>query len=94
MTLAEEIAAARAAAKAFAGPGQEVRVQQAWVPVDDEHNYFFSLRFKANGPLVDNHRDQFQMDAALRPRGWAGMHWSPAIGAEHRACREGAALFD
>ncbi|WP_051222862.1 GcvT family protein [Conexibacter woesei] len=33
-------------------------------------------------------------DAGLRPRGWAGMHWSPAIGAEHRACREAAALFD
>ena len=33
-------------------------------------------------------------DAALRPRGWAGMHWSPAIGAEHAACREAAALFD
>ena len=33
-------------------------------------------------------------DAALRPRGWAGMHWSPAIGAEHTACREAAALFD
>ncbi|HLM08423.1 MAG TPA: FAD-dependent oxidoreductase, partial [Thermoleophilaceae bacterium] len=33
-------------------------------------------------------------DGALRPRGWAGRHWSPAIGAEHRACREAAALFD
>jgi 4-methylaminobutanoate oxidase (formaldehyde-forming) len=33
-------------------------------------------------------------DEGLRPRGWAGMHWSPAIGAEHRACRERAALFD
>jgi glycine cleavage system aminomethyltransferase T/glycine/D-amino acid oxidase-like deaminating enzyme len=33
-------------------------------------------------------------DEALRPRGWAGRLWSPAIGAEHRACREGAALFD
>ena len=33
-------------------------------------------------------------DGALRPRGWAGMHWSPAIGAEHAACREAAALFD
>jgi glycine cleavage system T protein len=33
-------------------------------------------------------------DESLRPRGWAGMHWSPAIGAEHRACREAAALFD
>ena len=29
-------------------------------------------------------------DEALRPRGWAGMHWSPAIGAEHVACRERA----
>ena len=33
-------------------------------------------------------------DDSLRPRGWAGRHWSPAIGAEHRACREAAALFD
>jgi 4-methylaminobutanoate oxidase (formaldehyde-forming) len=33
-------------------------------------------------------------DEPLRPRGWAGHLWSPAIGAEHRACREAAALFD
>jgi glycine cleavage system aminomethyltransferase T/glycine/D-amino acid oxidase-like deaminating enzyme len=33
-------------------------------------------------------------DEALRPRGWAGRHWSPAIGAEHRATREAVALFD
>jgi glycine cleavage system aminomethyltransferase T/glycine/D-amino acid oxidase-like deaminating enzyme len=33
-------------------------------------------------------------DESLRPRGWAGQLWSPAIGAEHRACREAAALFD
>jgi 4-methylaminobutanoate oxidase (formaldehyde-forming) len=33
-------------------------------------------------------------DPELRPRGWAGRHWSPAIGAEHRAAREAAALFD
>jgi glycine cleavage system aminomethyltransferase T/glycine/D-amino acid oxidase-like deaminating enzyme len=31
---------------------------------------------------------------SLRPRGWAGMHWSPAIGAEHTATRERACLFD
>ncbi|MHB8234643.1 MAG: GcvT family protein, partial [Solirubrobacteraceae bacterium] len=31
---------------------------------------------------------------SLRPRGWAGMHWSPAIGVEHAAARERAALFD
>jgi 4-methylaminobutanoate oxidase (formaldehyde-forming) len=33
-------------------------------------------------------------DESLRPRGWAGKLWSPAIGAEHAACRETAALFD
>jgi 4-methylaminobutanoate oxidase (formaldehyde-forming) len=33
-------------------------------------------------------------DESLRPRGWAGMHWSPAIGAEHAATRERAGLFD
>ncbi|MFI4984557.1 MAG: FAD-dependent oxidoreductase [Solirubrobacterales bacterium] len=33
-------------------------------------------------------------EESLRPRGWAGMHWSPAIGAEHSATRERAGLFD
>jgi len=33
-------------------------------------------------------------DESLRPRGWAGMLWSPAVGAEHRATREAAGLFD
>jgi 4-methylaminobutanoate oxidase (formaldehyde-forming) len=30
----------------------------------------------------------------LRPRGWAGQHWSPAIEAEALACRDTVALFD
>ncbi|HEV8682640.1 MAG TPA: aminomethyltransferase family protein, partial [Actinomycetota bacterium] len=30
----------------------------------------------------------------LRPRGWAGRHWSTAIPAEHLATRERAGLFD
>jgi glycine cleavage system aminomethyltransferase T/glycine/D-amino acid oxidase-like deaminating enzyme len=33
-------------------------------------------------------------DESLRPKGWAGRLWSPAIGAEHVACRTTAALFD
>src|SRR5207237_2700412 len=33
-------------------------------------------------------------DESLRPGGWAGRLWSPAIGAEHVACRTTAALFD
>jgi 4-methylaminobutanoate oxidase (formaldehyde-forming) len=31
---------------------------------------------------------------ALRPSGWAGRHWSPAIAAEALATRQAAALFD
>ncbi|HEV2475337.1 MAG TPA: FAD-dependent oxidoreductase [Candidatus Dormibacteraeota bacterium] len=33
-------------------------------------------------------------DESVRPHGWAGRLWSPAIGAEHVACRESAAIFD
>ena len=33
-------------------------------------------------------------DDSLRPRGWAGKLWSPAVGAEHAACRDAAAIFD
>jgi 4-methylaminobutanoate oxidase (formaldehyde-forming) len=33
-------------------------------------------------------------DPELRPRGWAGKNWSPAIGAECLATRDAAALFD
>jgi glycine cleavage system T protein len=36
-----------------------------------------------------DHRDE-----SLRPEGWAGRHWSPAIEPEHRAVRETAAIFD
>ena len=33
-------------------------------------------------------------DESIRPRGWAGEFWSPAIGAECLAARDAAALFD
>ncbi len=33
-------------------------------------------------------------DQALRPHGWAGRLCSPAIGVEHDACRQSAAIFD
>jgi 4-methylaminobutanoate oxidase (formaldehyde-forming) len=33
-------------------------------------------------------------DESLRPRGWAGENWSPAIGVEATAARESVALFD
>jgi glycine cleavage system T protein len=41
--------------------------------------------FEPNGMLGDE---------SMRPHGWAGRLWSPAIGAEHVACRESAAIFD
>ncbi|MDQ1670837.1 MAG: hypothetical protein QOE40_2898, partial [Actinomycetota bacterium] len=33
-------------------------------------------------------------DESVRPRGWAGRLWSPAVGAEHQGTRERAGLFD
>jgi 4-methylaminobutanoate oxidase (formaldehyde-forming) len=41
--------------------------------------------FDANAP---------EGDEALRPHGWAGRFWSPAIGAECVAARDAAVLFD
>lgn len=43
--------------------------------------------------------DYYERNAAggndsLLPQGWAGRHWSPAIGAEHLATRTRAGLFD
>ncbi|MET3804378.1 4-methylaminobutanoate oxidase (formaldehyde-forming) [Nakamurella sp. UYEF19] len=33
-------------------------------------------------------------DAGVRPQGWAGQNFSPAVAAEHRAARESVAMFD
>src|SRR5207247_10037075 len=41
--------------------------------------------FESNAPAGDE---------TLRPRGWAGMHWSPAIGVEALATRTAAGLFE
>jgi glycine cleavage system aminomethyltransferase T/glycine/D-amino acid oxidase-like deaminating enzyme len=49
---------------------------------------------KSGWERVNWYESNGSTDDSLRPRGWAGRHWSPAIGAEHRACREVAALFD
>jgi len=38
-----------------------------------------------------NENEEFE---EMRPRGWAGQHWSTAIPAEHLATRERAGLFD
>jgi phthalate 4,5-dioxygenase oxygenase subunit len=49
------------------GPGVEIVTHQAWVPIDDEHNYFFSVRWNRCGPIVKDHAAQFQMDGDFRP---------------------------
>ncbi|TDD43986.1 FAD-dependent oxidoreductase [Nonomuraea terrae] len=41
-----------------------------------------------------NHYAAHEEGEDERPRGWAGRSWSPAIGAEHRATRTAAGLFD
>lgn len=43
--------------------------------------------FTSNAPLAEGQGWPI-------PKGWASRHWSPAIGAEHQATRERAALFD
>ena len=53
-----------------------------------------SARSRAGSAPTGSSRTPRAGDESLRPRGWAGRLWSPAIGAEHRACREAAALFD
>ncbi|HEY7522639.1 MAG TPA: FAD-dependent oxidoreductase [Candidatus Limnocylindrales bacterium] len=56
--------------------------------------------FNANARVIqDGFEDALEQQAlealeALRPRGWAGQHWSPAIGFEALATRQSAGLFD
>jgi glycine cleavage system aminomethyltransferase T/glycine/D-amino acid oxidase-like deaminating enzyme len=72
--------------------GRPLRTSSAY-PWHAEHGAAFGEKsgwervnwYESNAPLGDD---------SSRPRGWAGMNWSPAIGAEHRATREHAGLFD
>ena len=43
--------------------------------------------FEANASLLDRY-------PVKRPNDWAAMHWSPIVGAEARATRDGVAMFD
>jgi 4-methylaminobutanoate oxidase (formaldehyde-forming) len=47
---------------------------------------------KAGWERVNHYSDAGSEE--LRPRGWAGRHWSPCVEPEHRAVREAAGLFD
>ena len=53
-----------------------------------------SARNPAGSGRTGSSRTQRPATSRLRPHGWAGRLWSPAVPAEHRATRETAALFD
>jgi len=61
------------------------RLQELGASFGEKSGWERANWFEANAALGDD---------SLRPRGWAGKLWSPAIGAEHLACRETAAIFD
>lgn len=44
--------------------------------------------------ISSNEREAMTAASQARPRGWAGEHWSAAIGVEAIACRDRAVLFD
>ncbi|WP_163506972.1 GcvT family protein [Fodinicola acaciae] len=72
--------------------GRPLRVSPAY-PWHVDHGAFFGE--KAGWERVNYYESNAAAgDEGRRPRGWAGQHWSPAIGAEHRATRERAGLFD
>ena len=49
-----------------------------------------SARSPAGSARTGSSRTRAAGDGSLRPRGWAGQHWSPAIGAEALATRRAA----
>ncbi len=53
-----------------------------------------SARSRAGSGRTGSSRTPPPGDEGLRPRGWAGQNWSPAIAAEAMATRERAGLFD
>lgn len=72
--------------------GRPLRTSPAY-PWHVEHGAKFGE--KAGWERVDYYRsNEPPGDVSLRPRGWAGRDWSPAVGAEHVATRTTAGLFD
>ncbi|MCW2638019.1 MAG: FAD-dependent oxidoreductase [Dactylosporangium sp.] len=72
--------------------GRPLRMSPAY-PWHAAHEAFFGE--KSGWERVNYYRSNADHgDESLRPRGWAGRNWSPAIGVEHVATRTTAALFD
>ena len=47
--------------------GEDLRAYQTWVPIDDEHHYFYNFQFNRNGPFTRDYTAQFQLDLEYRP---------------------------
>jgi 4-methylaminobutanoate oxidase (formaldehyde-forming) len=72
--------------------GRPLRVSSVY-PWHEQHGAAFGE--KSGWERVNWYEDNVAGAGEIpRPRGWAGRHWSPAIGAEHVATRERAGLFD
>jgi glycine cleavage system aminomethyltransferase T/glycine/D-amino acid oxidase-like deaminating enzyme len=72
--------------------GRPLRVSPAY-PWHCEHGAFFAE--KAGWERVEYYRENEAAGAeSLRPTGWVGRDFSPAVGAEHLATRAAAGLFD
>ncbi|MQA09148.1 MAG: FAD-dependent oxidoreductase [Pseudonocardiaceae bacterium] len=72
--------------------GRPLRVSPAY-SWHEQHGAFFGE--KAGWERVNYYSSNAaDGDESLRPRGWAGQNWSPAIGAEHLGTRRAAGLFD
>jgi heterotetrameric sarcosine oxidase gamma subunit len=69
--------------------GRPLRTSPAY-PWHAAHGAVFGE--KAGWERVNHYSEQGPEE--LRPRGWAGRHWSPCVEPEHRAVRESAGLFD
>jgi 4-methylaminobutanoate oxidase (formaldehyde-forming) len=72
--------------------GRPLRVSAAypWHIANDAQ-----LGEKAGWERVDWYESNVEAaDESLRPNGWAGRYWSPAIGVEHQRTRQTAGLFD
>jgi glycine cleavage system aminomethyltransferase T/glycine/D-amino acid oxidase-like deaminating enzyme len=72
--------------------GRPLRTSPAYVWHRDHDAEFGE---KSGWERVDYyHSNAAAGDESVRPQGWAGRFWSPAIGAEHLATRTTAGLFD
>jgi glycine cleavage system aminomethyltransferase T len=72
--------------------GRPLRTSPAY-PWHRDHGAYFAE--KAGWERVEYYRsNEAAGDESLRPNGWAGRDFSPAVGAEHLATRAAAGLFD